>query len=231
MMKAARLLGCCVAFWSVASVSGAVNPATQQPASRAKLAAARFLRETNSHAATRRGVKQFNAKQYAGAADSLRRAEELAPTAAHAFNLGTAEIAAGRREEGSSTLAKAMADPTLRADALYNRGSSALGANAFDYAIRDFSESLRLRPGDPAAKRNLEIALARKRAMKEQQQRQRAGGKQQPDQKQQAPSPGDDEKQRGDPNLDALLRSVQQQEQEELQRMHKPRPEKLHVGW
>jgi tetratricopeptide (TPR) repeat protein len=191
----------------------------------------RVLRETNSHAATQRGVKLYTAKQYSSAAESLRRANEIAPTPSRAFNLGTAEIAAGRHEAGSATLAKAMRDPALRADALYNRGSSALAANAFDYAIRDFSDALKLRPGDAAAKRNLEIALARKRNM----QRQGGGNQQRPtsgkekDPKQQAPSAGEQAK--GDPNLEALLRSVQQQEQEELRRMHQPRGERLHVGW
>jgi hypothetical protein len=36
---------------------------------------------------------------------------------------------------------------------------------------------------------------------------------------------------KNDPNVDGLLRSVQQQEQEELSRMHKPSRERLHVGW
>jgi tetratricopeptide (TPR) repeat protein len=192
---------------------------------------ATFIRETNSHAATQRGVKRYTAKQYSSAAESLRRANEIAPNALRAFNLGTAEIAAGRHEAGSSTLAKAMRDPALRADALYNRGFSALAANAFDYAIRDFTDALKLRPNDTAAKRNLEIALARKRNM----QRQSGGNQQRPtsgkqqDPKQQAPSTGAQAK--GDPNLEALLRSVQQQEQEELRRMHQPRGERLHVGW
>src|SRR5207249_3296931 len=83
-------------------------------------------------------------------------------TPQRAFNLGTAQIAAGNREQGSSTLARAMENPGLRADALFNRGNSALAANAFDYAIHDYVEALKLHPKDPGAKRNLEIALAKK---------------------------------------------------------------------
>ncbi len=196
---------------------------------------ASLTRETNSHAATAHGVKQFAEKKYAEAQTSFAKSSSIASTAARSFNLGTAEIAAGNREAGSATIAKALADPSLRADALFNRGNSALAANAFDYAIRDYSQTLRLRPTDAAAKRNLEIALRRKEAM----QKQQGGGNgsqqnrgPQPQQKPQpSPQQGGQQQPKGDPNVEGLLRSVQQQEQEELQRMHKPSREKLHVGW
>jgi Ca-activated chloride channel homolog len=190
----------------------------------------RFTRETNSHAATARGVKQFAQKKYTEAQQSFATATSIAPTPARAFNLGTSQIAAGNREAGSSTIAKALADPSLRADALFNRGNSALSANAFDYAIRDYAGALRIRPNDEAAKRNLEIALRRKEAMQKQQ---GASGSQ----KNRGPEPQPSPQQRGqqqrqnDPNVDGLLRSVQQQEQEELSRMHRPSRERLHVGW
>jgi len=195
----------------------------------------RFTRETNSHAATARGVKQFEQKKYADAQKSFATATSIASSPSRAFNLGTSQIAAGNREAGSSTIAKAMADPSLRADALFNRGNSALSANAFDYAIRDYSDALRIRPNDADAKRNLEIALRRKQAMQKQQ---GGGSGSQQDrgpepQKKPQPSPqtGGQQQPKNDPNVDGLLRSVQQQEQEELSRMHRPSRERLHVGW
>jgi len=196
---------------------------------------ANLTRETNSHAATARGVKQFAQKKYAEAQTSFTTSSAIASTPARAFNLGTAQIAAGNREAGSSTIAKALADPSLRADALFNRGNSALAANAFDYAIRDYSQTLRLRPSDASAKRNLEIALKRKEAMQKQQQggngSQQDRGPQPQQKPQPSPQPGGQQQPKGDPNAEGLLRSVQQQEQEELQRMHKPSRERLHVGW
>jgi tetratricopeptide (TPR) repeat protein len=191
----------------------------------------RFTRETNSHAATARGVKQFEEKKYPEAQKSFATASSIAPTPARAFNLGTSQIAAGNREAGSSTIAKALSDPSLRADALFNRGNSALSANAFDYAIRDYTEALRIRPSDAAAKRNLEIAHRRKQAMQKQQGG--GSGSQQDRGPQPQPSPQQDRQQqpKNDPNVDGLLRSVQQQEQEELARMHRPSRERLHVGW
>jgi Ca-activated chloride channel homolog len=191
-------------------------------------------RETNSHAATAHGVKAFQQQKYSDAAAAFAKANRIAASPQRAFNLGTAQIAAGNREQGSSTLARAMEDRRLRADALFNRGNSALSANAFDYAIHDYVEALKLQPKDAAAKRNLEIALVRKRSM----QRQSTGSRNNqqgssPRQKPQNPEQSSrDPKQRSDQeNVEALLRSVQQQEQEELQRMHRAKPEKLHVGW
>ena len=194
-----------------------------------------LTRESNSHAATSRGVKQFAEKKYAEAQKSFATSSAIASSPARSFNLGTSQIASGNREVGSATITKALADPALRADAHFNRGNSALSANAFDYAIRDYSETLRLNPSDAAAKRNLEIALRRKQAMQKQQDG--SNGPQQNRGPQPQPKPQQSQKQngaqqpKGDPSSDALLRSVQQQEQEELARMHKPSRERLHIGW
>lgn len=196
----------------------------------------RATRDTSSHAAAARGATAFARKKYDEAMTAFARANALRPTPRSAFNLGTSQIAAGKPEEGSTTLQKALADRTLRADALYNRGNSALSAKAFDYAIRDYTETLKLRPSDANAKRNLEIALHRKQQQEQQQkQQQQGGGKQQQQPQQPQPKPGQGNKQeqtpKSDPNVEALLRSVQQQEREELARMNRPRPDRLRVGW
>jgi tetratricopeptide (TPR) repeat protein len=189
-----------------------------------------FWRDTNSHAATARGVKAFAQKKYPDAVKSFAKASTTAPTPARAFNLGTAEIAAGNGEAGSSTLGAAMREPSLRADALFNRGNAALAANAYDYAVRDYGEVLKLRSNDAAAKRNLEIAL-RKRAMQQKSGGGREGGNSlQPPQQKSKPE-ARQEQPKSDANTEALLRSVQQQEQEELSRMNKPARRKAHIGW
>jgi len=193
---------------------------------------AQWWRDSNSHADSVRGLKAWTKRSYEAAASAFGHANATNPSAVNAFNLGTAEIAAGRREEGAATLQKAMADPALRADAFYNRGNSALSAGAWDYAIRDYAEALRLRPDDAHAKRNLEIAFAR-RAMQQagggKRQSQSGGPKQSQNQQQQgAPSTGPE---RPQSSAEALLRSVQQQEQEEQQRMRRAGRERLHVGW
>jgi Ca-activated chloride channel family protein len=192
-----------------------------------------FWRDTNSRAASARGVEAYGKKQYAQAAEAFRRAQELSPSARSAFNRGTAEIAAGQREQGSATLAPAIADPALRADALYNRGNSALAAKAMDHAIRDYVDALRANPNHAAAKRNLEIALQRR-----EQQRRNASASGQKNQQGQAPqkpqptpSAGNQKPKPGEVDLEALLRSVQQQEQDELRRMKAKASGEGRVGW
>jgi tetratricopeptide (TPR) repeat protein len=189
-------------------------------------------RESNSHAAASRGANAYQQKEYEAAARAYASAQQLAPSPRGAFNLGTAEVAAGQREQGAVRLGEAMHDPALRANALFNRGNGALAAKALDHAVRDYTEALRVNPNHAGAKRNLEIALNRKQS-----QQQGAGGKQdqqgqqQQQPKQQQPSPnGQQRPQPGQPDLDALLRSVQQQEQEELRRM-KGRAAEGRVGW
>lgn len=192
------------------------------------LSAPSWWRETNSRAASARGVKAFEENESAKAAAALQRAHEIDPSPRTAFNLGTALIAAGERARGSQALEEAIRDRELRPDALFNRGNSALGAGALDHAIRDYSEALRANPRHAGAKRNLEIALARRDSIQQQQQ----GGAKGPkgdspkkDSAQQGPRPKE-----GDLDLEALLRSVQQQEEEELRRM-KGRAAQGRVGW
>jgi len=191
-----------------------------------------WWRETNSHAAASRGAVAYGKKQYPAAEQSYRRAEQLDPSARNAFNLGTAEIAAGKREEGSAQLAEALKDPALRADAYFNRGNSALAAKSFDHAVGDYIEALKANPAHAAAKRNLEIALARRESQRQEgakgNQNQNSPSKQQPQQKPQ--SGGKQQPKQGDVDLDALLRSVQQQEQDELRRM-KGKAGEGRVGW
>ncbi|HEX8153754.1 MAG TPA: tetratricopeptide repeat protein, partial [Thermoanaerobaculia bacterium] len=130
----------------------------------------------------------------------------------------------------------AVKDPKLRADALFNRGNSALLSNAFEHAIRDYTETLKLRPNDMAAKRNLEIALEKLR--QQQKRNSGAGGKQNPqgskqNQQQQQPSAGAQQEQQpqGQADAESLLRSVQQQEQEERRRMKAAGRPRERVGW
>ena len=193
------------------------------------LALPSWWRETNSHAASARGGRAYEKKKYPDAVKAFGRAQQLAPSPRNAFNLGTAEIAAGNREQGSTHLADAIADPALRADALFNRGTSALEAKAYDHAVRDYADALRANPNHAAAKRNLEIALSH-----QQNQRPVPGGKpgqQGPNQQKPQPQPqGQKPGQASQPDLETLLRSVQQQEQEELRRM-KGRPAEGRVGW
>jgi tetratricopeptide (TPR) repeat protein len=188
--------------------------------------------KTNSRAESARAMKQYAKRDFAGAAKSFHDADAIAPTPLRDFNLGTAEVASGGREEGVAHLARALRNPELRAAALFNRGNAELASNALDYAVRDFEDALRLVPNDPAAKRNLEIALTRKR---QRDAKSSAGGENPQSGQQKAPTPrtapGPGEpSERGEADVEGLLRSVQQQEQEELARMRQ-HMRGGHVGW
>jgi Ca-activated chloride channel homolog len=189
-----------------------------------------WWRETSSHASSARGTRAYEDKKYVEATRAFGRAQQLAPSARNAFNLGTAEIAAGNREQGSARLAEAIKDPALRADALYNRGNSALESKALDHAVRDYTDALRANPNHADAKRNLEIALAQQRQQQRPSPNGQKGQQGQNQQQKPQPAPGPKPAQAGQPDLEALLRSVQQQEQEELRRM-KGQPTEGKVGW
>ena len=182
-----------------------------------------WLRSSSSRASTERGIEQYDAKKHADAAKSFISAEEIDHGAIARYNLGTARVAAGEGSRAAADFVDALRDDALAADAHFNRGSGALQSGAWDDAIRDFSETLRRNPVDPDAKRNLEIALRRKqieeKKKKQQQQQQSGGGEQKPeegDDGKREPGPG------GDMDVDSVLRSVGQQEQEELSRMRRP---------
>ncbi|HEX3580388.1 MAG TPA: hypothetical protein VH087_01410 [Thermoanaerobaculia bacterium] len=199
----------------------------------------RFLHDTNSHAATKTGIDEFTKRRYGPAAQAFAKANVYAQSPTTLYNLGTSEIAAGKREEGSAALTAAMRDQTLRADALYNRGNSALAANSYDHAIRDYIEALKIRSSDLATKRNLEIALNRKMQAEQSQsgkQNNPHGSNPQQQQRNQQKTPSEGQKQQQQPsqrdaNADALLRAVQQQEQEELERMKRVRAQRGRIGW
>lgn len=90
------------------------------------------------------------------------------------FNAGTAAMAAQDFSTARSALARAATslDPNIRFRALYNEGLLALRAAELDSIHRDahlgeaeraYREALLLRPLDPAAKWNLELAQRRRR--------------------------------------------------------------------
>ncbi len=192
-------------------------------------------RETNSHAAAKRGVEQYNRGQYEPAVKSFGEAATIEPAPRNSFNLGTAQIAAGKRTEGANTLANAMNDPSLRAETLYNRGNGALESKAYELAVRDYTEALKMNPRDVQAKRNLEIAIQEKQSMQKargsQPQQQQSPQKQPQQQPEPSPSDQNKDQKKQDADTEALLRSVQQQEQEELARMKKARGEAARIGW
>lgn len=205
-----------VTFLSLLLVSGEV----QKPLTR-------VVRKTNSSRVTERGIRDYQSGRFKDAAGQLREAARIAPDPRADFNVGTAEIAAGRLPEGAVALAGPVQTPSLRADALFNRGTGALQTEAFDDAIRDLEDVLRLRPADVTAKRNLEIALRKKASAQKRPQPESGAGS-----GRQAPQPSEPDRNEGEPgSAEEILRSVQQQEKEELSRMRRARRTPDAIGW
>jgi tetratricopeptide (TPR) repeat protein len=194
----------------------------------------RLVAPTNSRQAVREGISAYGRGDFRAAERAFREAAKLRPSATTSFDLGTAQAAAGNHSEGSALLTDAASsDPALRPDALYNRGHSALSSRAYDRAVRDFEDVLRLRPGDAAARRNLEIALRRQAEQQQQQGEQKNDPAQQQTSREKRPQEGQGEREgeKGETDAEALLRSVEQQEREELSRMRRSRNPRPRIGW
>jgi tetratricopeptide (TPR) repeat protein len=186
-----------------------------------------MVQASNSKASSQRGREAFVEGDFENAVRELGVAAEIRPGPEASFDLGTARIAAGDTAGGLQSLTGAFEDDALSTDVRYNAGWAALGVRDWDSAIREYEEVLRDRPGDGNAKRNLEIALRRKEESQQQPEPQPQSQSGPPDQNE------DEDEDDGQPppqgetpsdeaaDVDSILRSVEQQEKEELERMRR----------
>jgi tetratricopeptide (TPR) repeat protein len=202
----------------------------------------RLVRESNSAAELRRGIKAYASAEYDAAARAFARADAIKPSPRAAFDTATAKLAQKDSRAALPMLDRAMTDPRLRPAAFYNRGTAALNARQYEQAVQDLTAALKLDPRNGDAKRNLELATQKREQQKREQgdtqgkQKQpssggagQSSGTQKPD-----PSASQQGQQNGgqpsDPT-EALLRSVQEQENAEQSRMRRARQEQREVGW
>lgn len=201
------------------------------------LSASSWIAGTNSRAATQRGLDAWAKGDYAAAVEAFAEADRLKPGPETALNRGTAEIAAGQTAAGIEHLSPVVGTGELGERALFNRGTGALIAGDAQRAIPDLIEYLRRHPADAAAKKNLELALRRadeqsrqQQSQQQRQQRQRQRENQEGSSAAQQQKDGDRQKP-GSVDAESLLRSVAQQEREELSRMRRAGRERNTVGW
>ncbi|HVR43960.1 MAG TPA: hypothetical protein VMS56_11025 [Thermoanaerobaculia bacterium] len=195
------------------------------------------FRPSNSERLTEKGRKSFAEGRFAEAVERFAAAAERRDDPVAIYNAGTAEIAAGRIDEGSARLGTLGGlDSAAALDALFNTGNGALMRQQWDDAIASYAEVLRRSPGDFDAKRNLEIALQRR--LSSQQQRSQDGeSRPQPmpsagEEDQPSPPPPGSGEGREEMTPEEILRSIAQQEKEELQRMRRERArDRRVVGW
>lgn len=97
--------------------------------------------------------------------DKAEAAYRKAGGVAGAYNAGVAAAQQGKYEAAIALFESAAksADSNLRADAAYDLGNAALSQEHYPEAIAAYEKSLRLRPNQPDAKKNLQIAKRKQR--------------------------------------------------------------------
>ncbi len=105
----------------------------------------------------REGQRLYDERRYAEAEQVFLRRAAQEPIAF--LYAGNAAFRLGYYERAAAHFQKAAAQsPVVRADALYNAGNAYLRMGNYAAAIKAYESSLRLKPAQPDAKRNLHIA-------------------------------------------------------------------------
>jgi Ca-activated chloride channel homolog len=134
------------------------------------------------------GNEAFVQGNFTDALQSYRKAEVDAPDEPEPYyNTGNVLIRQQENEDAARHLQQALktADPELAAAVAFNLGNAHYEVGDFDAAAEAYIESLRLDPGAPDAKHNLELALQRVREEQEQEpdpQEEQDGDQQDPEQ-------------------------------------------------
>lgn len=195
-----------------------------------------LLRPSNSKQLTESGRAAFAEGRFDEAFEALEAAAAINDAPPSTFNAASAAVGAGRAEQGATALEEIAGQPgPLGVDARFNQGNAFLMRQQWDEAIERYIDVLRRAPESADAKRNLEIALRRQAAQQEESDRgdprpqpsPSAGEQPQPSQ----PRPGDREG-KEEMSPEEILRSIAEQEREELRRMRRERAgERRAVGW
>ncbi|MEZ4917834.1 MAG: tetratricopeptide repeat protein [Saprospiraceae bacterium] len=132
-----------------------------------------FLVAQTPHKALREGDRQYEKKEYKWA----EQAYELAGDEPKAlYNKGNALYRQGQYEPAGELYQEALertTDPGHKADAYHNLGNTQLQQQQFQKAVESYQNSLRLRPGDPDAKTNLQLAKKKLEEQRQQEQEQK----------------------------------------------------------
>ncbi len=126
-----------------------------------------------------RGVRALKARRYDEAIEALRAGRADHPnSAALRFDEALAHLGKGEADSAYAQYreAAALRGDRARASAAYNLANEAMRAKRYSEAAGLYRESLRVRPGDLDAKRNLEEALRLARGVQRHSPSQEGGG-------------------------------------------------------
>ena len=180
----------------------------------------------------RAGDHAYDRSNYSKAEPHYRRATEKDPSNWNAaYNLGNTLYEQGKYADASKVFEKAVANAPnteAKADVLHNAGNALLKQNKFKEAIKAYESSLRLRPGDPDTKMNLQIAKKKNKEeeqqqqQKKQQQQDQQENKDQNQEQQQNQQPQDQQQQNQQQNKDQKQQEQQQKQQQGQEQQQKP---------
>lgn len=128
----------------------------------------------------RQGDTYYAEERYDAAEQAYRKALQKAPADAQAlYNYGNALYKQGKYAEAQQAWEKTLQialTPTQKADAWHNLGNALAQQGNTEEAIRAYENSLRLRPGDPDTKINLQLARKKRQQNQPQQQPPKGNG-------------------------------------------------------
>lgn len=152
----------------------------------------------SAHQSLRRGDRSYDKKEFQAAENAYRQALTKKPTdPAVLYNTGNAAYRQGHYPDAVSLYndaAKRAQDPAFKAEALHNLGNAYLQQRQYRPAVEAYQNSLRLRPGAPGTKSNLQFA---KKKLREQEQQQKPQSGE--NEEQQPPPPGQDQQPPSEP--------------------------------
>ena len=149
---------------------------------------------------TSKGIKAYetgDAQRALSAFEKARAARPASPVTR--FNEAVAQAKAGHAPEAIEALTALTREKTaLGFESNYNLGNALLGTKELSGAVSAYRDALRLKPDDPRARRNLEIALRQREQQRKQQDQQQKDSKEDKNhkekQKQPSPSPQQNER-------------------------------------
>ena len=176
----------------------------------------------SAHQLHREADRQYNRSEYKDAENNYREELKQKPDdASLRYNAGNTLYRQDKYEEAETLYkqaAEAAQDPGKRADALHNLGNTRLLQRKYQEAEQAYENSLRLRPGDPETKVNLQIA---KKKRKQEDEKQKQGQQPQPNQNQNQ----NQQQQQQDPNQQQQNPEGQNQDQPQNQNQNQQQPQ------
>jgi tetratricopeptide (TPR) repeat protein len=187
------------------------------------------LQAQSAHDPLRKGDKNYSRQEYENAGKSYKDALTIDPNNQRAnYNLGNSLYQQGKYEDAVKQYEQAapsIKNPQEKADLMHNLGNAYLKQKKYKEAIDAYSNSLRLRPGDPQTKMNLQ--MAKKKILEQQKQDQPQNQPPKQGQDPQNQPPNQDQNQDQNQNKDQNQDQNQQPNQGSKPEQQKPQnPEK-----